>query len=48
MSIEKRGVVEADLVLWGTKGLKVVDTSIMPLLPATHLLATVYAVTDSD
>jgi choline dehydrogenase len=40
------GVVGPDLLVYGVKGLSVVDASIMPLIPATHLSATVYAVAE--
>lgn len=40
------GCVGADLLVYGTKKLSVVDASIMPLIPATHLQLTVYAVAE--
>lgn len=40
------GVVGADLLVYGVRGLSIVDTSIVPLLPATHLQATMYAVAE--
>ncbi|TVY84438.1 Dehydrogenase xptC [Lachnellula suecica] len=40
------GVVGPDLLVHGVKGLSVVDASIMPLIPSTHLSATVYAVAE--
>ncbi|KAF2195874.1 GMC oxidoreductase [Zopfia rhizophila CBS 207.26] len=40
------GVVGSDLRVYGVRGLSVVDASIMPLIPATHLSATVYAVAE--
>lgn len=43
---ELGGVVSADLKVYGTRGLSVVDASIMPLIPSTHLSATVYAVAE--
>jgi choline dehydrogenase-like flavoprotein len=46
MPLELGGVVAADLTVWGVKGLSVVDASIMPLAPATHLDATVYAIAE--
>ena len=46
------GVVDSELLVYGVEGLSVVDASIMPMIPATHLSATVYAVaekaSDSD
>jgi len=46
MPLELGGVVAADLTVWGVKGLSVVDASIMPLAPATHLDATVYVIAE--
>ncbi|KAL9634170.1 MAG: hypothetical protein Q9164_004250, partial [Protoblastenia rupestris] len=40
----KGGVVDARLRVYGTKGLRVCDASIMPLQIAAHLQATVYAI----
>jgi choline dehydrogenase-like flavoprotein len=47
LGLEKQGgCVGADLLVYGTKRLSVVDASIMPLIPATHLQLTVYAVAE--
>ena len=40
------GVVGSDLSVYGVRGLSVVDASIIPLLPATHLQANMYAVAE--
>jgi choline dehydrogenase-like flavoprotein len=40
------GVVDPELRVYGTKGLSIVDASIMPLIPSNHLSATVYAVAE--
>jgi hypothetical protein len=40
----KGGVVGADLKVHGAKGLRVVDMSVLPLVPGSHLSATAYAV----
>lgn len=40
------GVVDSSLKVYGTSNLYVVDASIMPLVPGTHLVATVYAVAE--
>ncbi|EPE27723.1 FAD/NAD(P)-binding protein [Glarea lozoyensis ATCC 20868] len=46
MPLEMGGVVDSELLVHGIKRLSVVDASIMPLAPATHLDATVYAVAE--
>lgn len=43
---ELGGVVGSDLKVYGVGRLSVVDAGIMPLIPATHLSATVYAVAE--
>ncbi|KAH7122582.1 choline dehydrogenase [Dendryphion nanum] len=40
------GVVRSDLRVYGFKGLSVVDASVIPLVPATHICTTVYAVAE--
>lgn len=40
------GVVGSDLAVYNVKGLSIVDASIIPLIPATHLQATMYAVAE--
>lgn len=44
MPKELGGVVGNDLKVFGVEGLRVVDASIMPLLPGTHTSATCYAI----
>lgn len=46
MKREYGGVVDPQLRVYGVKGLRVVDASIMPLIPATHTSSTVYAVAE--
>ena len=43
---ELGGVVGPDLRVHGVKGLRIVDASIMPLIPAAHTTSTVYAVAE--
>lgn len=40
------GCVSSDLRVYGTKKLSIIDASIIPLIPATHLQATLYAVAE--
>lgn len=46
MKREYGGVVDARLCVYGVEGLRVVDASIMPMIPATHTSSTVYAVAE--
>jgi choline dehydrogenase-like flavoprotein len=46
MPEELGGVVGTDLLVHGVNGLSVVDASVIPYLPATHLSTTVYAVAE--
>lgn len=40
------GVVDTNLLVYGTSNLRIVDASVMPLLPATHIMTAVYAVAE--
>ncbi|KAH7099917.1 alcohol oxidase [Auriculariales sp. MPI-PUGE-AT-0066] len=40
------GVVDADLLVHGVTGLSIGDASVMPMIPATHTCATVYAIAE--
>jgi len=40
------GVVSSDLLVYGTRKLSIVDCSILPIIPAAHLQATMYAVAE--
>ncbi|KAK3391183.1 hypothetical protein B0H63DRAFT_558035 [Podospora didyma] len=46
MPRRKGGVVGPDLKVHGASGLRVVDMSVMPMLPSSHLSATAYAVAE--
>ena len=46
LPLEKGGVVDPRLVVYGTQNLRVVDASIQPLIPAAHLQAVVYGVAE--
>ncbi|KAJ0328882.1 hypothetical protein COL5a_004672 [Colletotrichum fioriniae] len=46
MPRELGGVVDSGLTVYGVEGLWVVDASVMPMLPAAHTQATVYAVAE--
>lgn len=43
---ETGGVVDQSLRVYGVQGLRVVDASVIPLLPAGHLMTTVYAIAE--
>ncbi|KAF3015849.1 hypothetical protein E8E14_006513 [Neopestalotiopsis sp. 37M] len=43
---EQGGVVDNELKVYGIEGLRIVDASVMPLLPASHTMTTVYAVAE--
>ena len=46
LPLDKGSVVSPDLRAYRTSLLSVVDASVIPLIPATHLQATVHAVTE--
>ncbi|KAL8973609.1 MAG: hypothetical protein Q9197_002148 [Variospora fuerteventurae] len=43
---EKGGVVDQDLIVYGTKNLRIVDASIFPVIPQANPMSTVYAVAE--
>lgn len=46
MKREFGGVVDSELRVYGVKGLRIVDASIMPMIPGSHTSSTVYAVAE--
>ena len=46
MPRELGGVVDAELKVYGVRGVRVVDASVMPMIPGAHLCSTVYAVAE--
>ncbi|KAF4549066.1 GMC oxidoreductase-like protein 1 [Elsinoe fawcettii] len=46
LPLDLGGVVDSQLLVYGTSNLRVVDASIMPLIPASNLQAIVYAVAE--
>lgn len=46
LRLENGGVVGPDLLVYGITGLSIVDGSIIPMTPATHLSSTVYAIAE--
>jgi choline dehydrogenase-like flavoprotein len=43
---DKGGVVDEELRVYGVTNLRIVDASVLPLLPASHTMTTVYAVAE--
>ena len=46
MPRELGGVVDSELLVYGTQRLSIVDASILPVIPAAHLQATMYSVAE--
>lgn len=46
MPLNMGGVVDPNLLVYGTQNLRVVDASIMPLIPASHLQAVMYGIAE--
>ncbi|TFK37486.1 glucose-methanol-choline oxidoreductase [Crucibulum laeve] len=40
------GVVDPDLLVKGVEGLRIVDASILPIVPAAHTQAATYAIAE--
>ena len=43
---EKGGVVDQNLVVYGTRNLRIVDASIFPVIPQANPMSTVYAIAE--
>ena len=43
---DKGGVVDPQLRVYGTRGLRVVDLSVVPIIPTSHTQSVVYAVAE--
>ena len=43
---EKGGVVDERLRVYGTKKLRIIDASVMPLIPRANIQSSVYAVAE--
>ncbi|KAJ4357772.1 uncharacterized protein N0V89_002348 [Didymosphaeria variabile] len=43
---EEGGVVDGELKVYGVKGLRIVDQSVFPQLPASHTMTTVYSIAE--
>lgn len=43
---ELGGVVDSELRVYGVEGLRIVDASVMPMIPAAHLQGTVYGIAE--
>lgn len=46
LPLDLGGVVDSNLLVYGTENLRIVDASIMPMVPAAHLQAVVYAIAE--
>ena len=43
---DKGGVIDPELRVYGTRGLRVIDLSVVPLIPSAHTQSVVYAVAE--
>lgn len=46
LPLELGGVVDPELRVYGVEGLRIVDASVVPMLPAAHLQATLYGLSE--
>ncbi|KAI9725227.1 MAG: hypothetical protein M1828_003408 [Chrysothrix sp. TS-e1954] len=46
LPLDMGGVVDSNLLVYGTQNLRIVDASIYPIIPASHLQAVVYGVAE--
>lgn len=46
MKRELGGVVDSKLKVYGVQNLRIVDASVIPMLPAAHLQTSIYAIAE--
>jgi len=46
LPLSKGGVVDSELKVYGVKGLRIVDASVMPIIPDQHTVGPVYMIAE--